>query len=148
MLLSRQRRDAAAQHARYHGRRRGGRGQHADESALSQQRVDRGEREVETQSAGDLDEQQSDMERSDAQLAERQLAVGNQQHQENQVGSQKGQRCEKRVENAADDHGDRQHPVFELLQYHMVQVFYHLSALLMFLTGQSNGVLPSIQKAF
>ena len=88
------------------------------------------------------------MERSDAQLAERQLAVGNQQHQENQVGSQKGQRCEKRVENAADDHGDRQHPVFELLQYHMVQVFYHLSALLMFLTGQSNGVLPSIQKAF
>jgi len=51
-------------------------------SSKTEQRVDRGEREVETQSAGDLDEQQSDMERSDAQLAERQFAVGNQQHQE------------------------------------------------------------------
>lgn len=49
---------------------------------------------------------------------ERYFAVRDQQHAEDQVGNNGGQLREKRVEQPAGDHRDRQHPVLELLQYH------------------------------
>ena len=52
-------------------------------------------------------------------------AIGHQQHQENQVGGQERERRDERIEYAAYDHGDRKHPVFELLQDYVIQIVDH-----------------------
>ena len=65
------------------------------------------------------------MQPRDAHVVERQLAIGHQQHQENQVGGQERERRDERIEYAAYDHGDRKHPVFELLQDYVIQIVDH-----------------------
>lgn len=98
--------------------RSGRRGQYADEDSLRHQWVVEAQRGINSETADNLDQDQKQVQRLDPYARERYFAVRDQQHAEDQVGNNGGQLREKRVEQPAGDHRDRQHPVLELLQYH------------------------------